>query len=580
MKKVRGKGAAGELRQRAEKRVRARRTEHPKTPAADARRLVHELEVHQLELEMQNEELRAARAETEAHLERYKLLFDFAPTGYAILSADGVVREVNHVAATLLGSPRSRIIGGNFNAFLTGPDRSTLGLRLGKTLERETTEVFEVQLTKPGEIPLTAQLTARALVRPEPRVLLALEDVTERKLRERAQAQVERTLREIDSRKDAFMAALGHELRNPLAPIRNSLYVLGREHGRARAEGARAVIDRQVRLLTRLVDDLLDVNRIAHGKIRLERTVLDVVPLVRRTVEDHRTTFEASGVRLEARLARGPFSVVVDGARFMQALGNLLGNAEKFTPRGGVVTVVVERVTRDEVAVRVRDTGVGIAPELLGQLFDSYVQAPETVERSRGGLGLGLSVVKGIVELHGGTVGAASAGPGRGTEVTIRLPLVEARDAGKSSASPLAPSGGARRVLVIDDNVDHADSLQWGLEVSGHVVQLAYDGAMGVEQARRHHPDVIVSDISLPGGMDGYAVARAIRADPSLRNIYLVAMSGYSRPEDVERSADAGFDRHLGKPTRLEELEELISRAPVTTFAEAPSSAPQQNRPH
>jgi two-component system CheB/CheR fusion protein len=552
-----------ELRAEAERRLERGAANLPQRLSADDRRLLHELEVHQIELELQNDELRSARIATEANLELYTVLFDFAPLGYAILDTDALIREINHVGASLIGKSRSRLVGQPFESFLAQDDRSPFALLFVKTLERETKESCEVSLVKQGEVPISAHLMARALKRGTARlVLVAFEDITERKHREALREHAERELREMDRRKDAFLAALSHELRNPLGAIQTSLYLLDHAQIDDRADRARGVIDRQVSLLTRLVDDLLDVTRIARGKIQLRREVFDLEPLVRRSMEDHRLRFEASGIRLEARLDPGPIWVDADAARLTQALGNVLANAEKFTPRGGTVIVSLERRDPDGLALRVTDTGAGIEPEVLPHVFDSFVQAPQTLERARGGLGLGLAMVKGLVELQGGTTQVASDGPGRGTEVTLLLPLVEAPVAQPAPPPSRREELLRRRVLVIDDNPDNAESMQVGLELSGHEVAVAYEGKAALELARRFHPEVVVSDIGLPG-MDGYAVARAFRSDDDLRSVHLIAVSGYTRAEDRARGASAGFDRYFGKPVLLEELISAIRQAPV-----------------
>jgi two-component system CheB/CheR fusion protein len=563
MRKGRKSSTPPDLRAEAEARL-ARSARGPAIPPLhDARRLLQELQVHQIELELQNDSLRAARLEAEVSLERYALLFDFAPLGYAILASDGTIREINHVGASLIGLPRSRLVGQHFETHLAVRDRSPFALHLLKALDHDTKETWEASLWRRSEVPLSVNFMVRALTRGGERlVLLAFEDITERKQREEARERAEYALREADRRKDEFLAALSHELRNPLAPIRNSVFMLARARSDEAAATARGIIDRQVGLLTRLVDDLLDVTRIARGKIQLHREVFDLEPLVRRSLEDQRASFEASGIRLEARLDRGPFWVDGDAARLAQALGNVLGNAEKFTPPGGTVLVSLHRADRGQLALRVTDTGAGIAPEVLPRVFDSFVQAPQTIDRSRGGLGLGLAMVRGLVELQGGTAQVASEGPGRGTEVTIRLPL---EDAPTIVAPPATGPGERRRrrVLVVDDNADNADSMQFGLELAGHEVIVARDGRAGLELARRFRPDVVVSDIGLPG-MDGYELARAFRADDALCGTYLIAVSGYTRPEDLERGTSAGFDRYFGKPVPLEDLDLVIGQAPVT----------------
>jgi two-component system CheB/CheR fusion protein len=370
--------------------------------------------------------------------------------------------------------------------------------------------------------------------------------------------RAEEALRDADRRKNQFMATLSHELRNPLAPIRNSLYLLARvPPGGDQAKRAQAVIERQVGQLERLVDDLLDVTRISNNRVELKREPLELNDLVRRTVEDHRSLFEQSGIHLQTSLAGTPLLVSGDAARLAQVVGNLLQNAGKFTPRGGSVRISVGLDGEDArwAAIRVVDTGAGMGPEMLAHLFEPFTQADRTLDRSKGGLGLGLSLVKGLVELHGGSVGAHSAGPGKGAAFTIRLAL-QPGDEARAEATP-SPPPRPRRILVVEDNPDSASSLRDVLELGGHDVEVANDGPGALEKARTFRPDLVLCDIGLPG-MDGYAVARAFRSDSTLAGMHLVALSGYARPEDLQRSAEAGFERHVAKPASMDALEALL----------------------
>jgi PAS domain S-box-containing protein len=379
-------------------------------------------------------------------------------------------------------------------------------------------------------------------------------DITERR-------RAEDALREADRRKDEFLAVLSHELRNPLAPIRNSLHILGRAApGGDQARRAQTIIERQVGQLAHLVDDLLDVTRISRNKIRLERQVLEVNDLVRRTIEDYRSLFEKNEVGVEAKLAHEPIRVNADGTRLAQVVGNLLQNAAKFTGRGGQTTVsVCVAQAQQQAVISVSDTGVGMPPDVLARLFQPFMQADTTLDRSKGGLGLGLALVKGLVELHGGTISARSEGLGKGAEFIVRLPLVlEAGEAAEARPASAKPAG--RRVLIIEDNIDAADSLRDVLEFGDHVVEVAYHGPEGLARAREFKPEVVLCDIGLPG-MDGYQVARALRADDALKEVFLVALSGYALPEDLQRAHEAGFDRHLAKPPSIEKIEEALASA-------------------
>ncbi|HEX7841844.1 MAG TPA: PAS domain S-box protein [Kofleriaceae bacterium] len=394
-------------------------------------------------------------------------------------------------------------------------------------------------------------------------------DVTERKRAEAelhasalAQDRLVAELRENDRRKNDFIAILSHELRNPLSVIRNGLYVLDRAApGTDEARRAAGIVDRQVSQLTRLVDDLLDVSRITQGKIQLQRAPLDLDDLVRAVVDDHRALFGSHGIRFEVDLAGAPVIVDGDAARLTQVIGNLLHNAAKFTPAGGLTRVSLARDVASGCAVlHVADTGAGIDPTMLERIFQPFAQADRTLARSMGGLGLGLTLVRGLVELHGGEVSVHSEGEGRGAEFIVRLPLDrQAAEVAAHAAGTAAPREG-RRVLVIEDNLDAAEMLASLIELEGHVVKVAHDGATGIRIAREFRPDVVLCDLGLPD-MTGYDVARELDRDEALGQALLVALSGYATPEDVAQARAAGFDRHLAKPVALDRLRSVIEIA-------------------
>jgi CheY-like chemotaxis protein/nitrogen-specific signal transduction histidine kinase len=391
--------------------------------------------------------------------------------------------------------------------------------------------------------------------------------------------EAERALREADRRKDQFLAMLSHELRNPLAPIRNSIYILDRASpGGEQARRAHAVIERQVHHLTRLVDDLLDITRITRGKVRLLRERVELTGLVRRTAEDHRTIFAHAGVALETSVPRDPLHVIGDPTRLVQVIGNLLHNAAKFTPRGGRTTLSVRAAGNALAEIRVGDSGAGLTPQTLSTVFEPFVQADQTLARSQGGLGLGLALVKGIVELHGGSVTAHSEGPGRGAEFVVALPVDRAEAARPAPAVTTASPAIARRVLVVEDDPDAAETLKVALELNEHVVAVASGGAEAVDAARRFQPDVVLCDIGLPG-MDGYEVARTMRSDAALGSTHLVALSGYASPDDVERARNAGFERHIAKPPSFDELEGALRDVMASSNAPVQASGPATTGP-
>ena len=381
----------------------------------------------------------------------------------------------------------------------------------------------------------------------------------EREAREAGEAlrESEAALREADRRKDEFLAILSHELRNPLAPVRAALSVLERAvPGSEQANRARTVIDRQIGQLTRLVDDLLDVTRITRGKIQLKREPIDLAALVRRTAEDHRGLFSSAGVDLHVEVADEPLWLLGDPQRLAQVVGNLLHNAAKFTDRGGRTIIAARRGGPAEALVTVTDTGIGIDPPAIPQLFEPFIQVEHSLDRARGGLGLGLALVKSLVDMHRGSVTARSEGPGRGTEFAIRLPLQAAP--AQALAKAASPGHRSRRVLIVEDNADGAETLRMFLELVGHEVQLSADGTDGIEKSRQFRPEVVLCDIGLPG-LSGYEVARLLRSDPTTSSLYLVALSGYALPEDVAKARAAGFDLHLAKPFSPEKLQETLA---------------------
>ncbi len=374
----------------------------------------------------------------------------------------------------------------------------------------------------------------------------------------------QQAVRETDRRKGEFLAVLSHELRNPLSPIKSALHILDRAApGGQQARWAEAVIARQVDQLSRLVDDLLDATRIARGKVDLQRHRVELNELVHRTIEDHRPLFDASGVTLVSELSPSPVFVDGDWHRLGQVVGNLLQNATKFTDRGGTTRVRVWHPPGSTDAfVRVADTGMGMSPGLIANLFQPFVQADTTLDRRKGGLGLGLALVKGLVELHGGDVEAMSDGLGAGAAFTVRLPIASAGAALRPAPRPETAKR-RRRVLIVEDNPDAAACLRADLARDGHAVSVAHDGVSGIVTARRLRPEVVLCDIGLPG-MDGYAVAKTLRADAATKNTFLVALTGYALPEDFRRASEAGFDRHIAKPPSLESIEEILRSADVT----------------
>jgi PAS domain S-box-containing protein len=390
---------------------------------SELRAAARQLQRQRRELEAENAALRGAGDELAAALERYTALFDFAPVASVDIGFDARVREHNQAATQLLGLDGSQLWGRSFRSLVAPSQRDRFDAFVAEQQQTLEPRTAEFTLVRAGKGRFHAQLIARCILRREPSILIAFEDITERTVRDSELARAQHALREADRRKDEFLALLSHELRNPLTPLANCLFVLSHsEAGSERAHAARSIMQRQVDQLTRLTGDLLDVTRIARGKMRLLRERVDWRELLEHTLEDHRASFDACGVSLDGEAELGPCWVWADPARLTQAMSNLLGNALKFTPRGGRVAVRLER-DGGHVVLRVCDTGAGIAAEALPWVFEPFAQAPQTLDRSQGGLGLGLAMVKGLVELHGGSVRVSSAGPGLGTQFAVCLPL-------------------------------------------------------------------------------------------------------------------------------------------------------------
>lgn len=364
-----------------------------------------------------------------------------------------------------------------------------------------------------------------------------------------------------DERKNAFLGVLAHELRNPMAPIVNGLHILKRcPAGSEPALAAQAVIERQATHLVRLIDDLLDITRISEGKVNLNRERLDFVQMARDCVQDLRACYQQSGIVIDLEVPEHAIFVEGDRTRLCQVIGNLLNNSMKFCDSGGHVRVVLS-TEAGRVRLEVLDDGIGMDADLLPRLFQSFSQGISGLARTKGGLGLGLSLVKALVELHHGTVSAHSDGLARGARFTVHLPLCveQGRDAWTPAIDPVDTPSTGYRLLIIEDNLDAANSLREALELDGFQVQIAHSARDGVALASQQRPDVVLCDIGLPD-KDGYAVARALRADPRLAETVLIALTGYASAEDKRLADAAGFDHHLAKPLRLADLPALISR--------------------
>ena len=374
--------------------------------------------------------------------------------------------------------------------------------------------------------------------------------------RDELEVQAE-ALREADRRKDEFLATLAHELRNPLAPLRNGLDILRRSPDSQSAAEIRDMMDRQLVHLVRLIDDLLDVSRVSQGKIELRRARIAAADAVRAALEASRPLIESHNHTLSVDIPEEILWLDADHVRLSQAVSNLLNNAAKYTPTGGRIALTLRRDI-DDVVISVEDNGVGIPKDMQSKVFQLFTQIDDHLSRSQGGLGIGLALVRQLVAMHGGEVEAQSAGPGEGARFTVRLPLSSAPDLPSSEPLASAPSSQALKVLVVDDNPIVADTLGMMLEEIGHEFEAVHDGREALDAAHAYQPDVVLLDIGLPG-MDGYEVCRAFRRDETFQAIPIVAQTGWGQSRDKDKATDAGFNFHLTKPVPLADLEKYLS---------------------
>jgi signal transduction histidine kinase/ActR/RegA family two-component response regulator len=483
----------------------------------------------------------------EASEARFRTLIQKNADGILVVRLDGVVRLINPAAEALLGRPASAVIGETFGVPLVPGEPTEVDILRGNGQGSAVAEMRVVEMTWEGE-----------------RVYLAsLRDITDRRRLEEQLRQRAEQLAEADRRKDEFLAMLAHELRNPLGPIRNALHLLARPGaGEETVQKARTIAERQVAHMARLIDDLLDVSRVTCGKIRLAKEPVDLKALVNRVVDAARPGMESRRQHFTVELPSCPIQLEADATRLEQVLTNLLHNAGKFTDSGGHIGLSVH-VHPADVEIRVRDNGMGIAADMLPHIFDLFTQGDRSLERSQGGLGIGLTLAKRLVEMHGGRIKARSAGPGHGSEFAVWLPALregapaEQPVPGVQASEACGPRK-PKRILIVEDQLDAAEMLASLLRLDGHEVRAAHDGPSALEAAREYQPEVVFLDIGLPG-MSGYQVARHLREHAGENRMRIVALTGYGREEDRHRSHEAGCDRHLVKPVDPITLQHLLA---------------------
>src|SRR6185503_14759202 len=476
-------------------------------------------------------------------------------------SLEGIIQSWNAAAERLFGYTAEQAVGRHISLVIpteriAEEDQIIAKLRAGQRIEH-----FETERVRSNGERLTVSLTISPIKDGSGNVIGAskiVRDVSERKRAESDLRRLATDLSNADRRKNEFLATLAHELRNPLAPMSNMLEVLKRAgDDREVLKRAHDTIERQLGQMVRLVDDLLDLNRITHDRLELRRSEVELSSVIQQAVEVACPLIDAAGHDLTVELPDEPIYLNADRARLAQVFGNLLNNSSKYTKANGRISVSAKRVD-DEVVVTVKDNGAGIPQDKLDSIFDMFMQVDLTAERSQGGLGIGLTLVKRLTEMHGGSIEAKSAGEGEGSEFIVHLPILN-RPAVEANAGRDAESGSKpqRRVLVVDDNRDSADSLAMLLELTGNKTYMAHDGVEAVQAIEKHRPEVVLLDIGLPE-LDGHEVCRRVRERPWGKDIVMIALTGWGQEDDRRKSEQAGFNGHLVKPVDYDKLLELL----------------------
>ncbi|HZN26367.1 MAG TPA: PAS domain S-box protein [Burkholderiales bacterium] len=512
-------------------------------------------------------ELRTRLQELADAEERTRSVVDHVVDAIITIDARGVITTFNPAAERIFGYAREEAIGRNVKLLMPEADRSRHDgyianyLRTGQAkiigIGREVTGKRKDGTTFPMELAISEfhlgdQRFFTGIVR----------DITDRKHLEYELRRRLNELAEADQRKDQFISLLGHELRNPLAPVSNGLQILRRSQVQHDAIGrVVGMMERQVGHMVRLIDDLLDVSRITSGKIELRREMVELAALVQQALEAVRHEVDAKRQMLALKNPDQPLHIYADPVRVAQIVTNLVSNASKYSEPSSTIWVALEKDQANAV-IRVKDQGIGIPPDKLESIFEIFVQIDPSIERRQGGLGLGLMLVRSLVQLHGGSVSAHSDGPGRGSEFTVSLPLMATQNGEREADEGAMPMEERKKVLIIDDNTDGADSLAALLKMIGHDVATLYGGESAVDEVARFGPDVILCDIGMPG-MSGLDVAKQLRTVFKGKRFTLIAATGYGRPEDVANAKNAGFDAHLVKPVDLNQLEAAIRAAPL-----------------
>ena len=477
-------------------------------------------------------------------------------------SLDGTIQSWNGAAETLFGYTSEQVKGKHISLIIPPERIAEEDTIIARLKEGQRIEHFETERVRSDGQHITVSLTISPLKDDSGNVIGASKiarDITQRKGLEDNLRKLAADLSETDRRKNEFLATLAHELRNPLAPISNMIEVVKRAGSNGELlKQAHETIERQLAQMVRLVDDLLDLNRITHDRLELRRSEVDLATVIEQAVEVARPLIDAAGQKLTIDLPDEAIYLNADQARLAQVFGNLLNNSCKYTPPNGAISLSARRNGNDEVSVSVRDNGAGIPPDKLDSIFDMFMQVDRSSDRSQSGLGIGLTLVKRLVEMHGGSIEVRSAGEEQGSEFVVQLPIISKPAVVSAPVSREAPEPSSqRRILIVDDNHDSADSLSMLFEITGNQTYLAHDGVEALESIEKYHPEVIILDIGLPK-LDGYEVCRRVREQPWGKEIVIIALTGWGQEDDRRKSEEAGFNWHLVKPVDYDKLLALL----------------------
>lgn len=537
-----------QLREKAVKKLHHIRDEIDSMTREQVQSLMYELQVHEIELEMQNDELLQIQHELQDVKDKFQDLYDFAPVGYMTLSRDGLILDANLALASILALARDELLTAKpaFEDFVIEENMSFVNGHLQSVFDCDSIQTLEVTL-RDGKIFLLRSLKVESERTEFCRTCLI--DIS-------AQKENEKILAQQAKQKDEFIAMLGHELRNPLASIGSAVMLLENQAFKDKHDWSLSIIKNQQKNLSHIIDDLLDISRITTGKFILKEDVIDLREIAARAIESTKALLRSKEHHLIVNAEE--VNVSGDATRLEQIFVNLLVNAAKYTPPGGAISLCVKKI-KDRAKLTVSDNGMGFSPTMNAKIFELFMQINNSDCNIHGGLGIGLTLVKTLAEMHGGVVSAESDGPGKGSTFTVSLPAVELERTTENKRHKLSTVSQAK-VLLVEDSADTACAMGLLLEHTGYKVQLAHNGEEAIQKAEQFKPDRIILDIGLPGELNGYEVLKNLKEKEYLQDARFICLSGFGQESDIEHSKSAGFNSHLVKPVDYDKLIDALEK--------------------